>query len=588
VRADEIVRMPTDLVDAAGATAADRPLVYQMSRSRTVVIPPRFSQDELAMVRRFRVPDARSFGVRGSARLATDAPDDVLDTQLGIPDAAAGGITVTASQHLPGDVAARGSAAFDGDPTTAWSTAFGAPMGQWVDVVTPQPVTFDHLNLQLVADGKHSVPTQLRIDAGGESRTVDLPAVTDGKPGDAPVDVPVTFAPLSGDDVRVTVTGVREVSTLDYHERQPSAMPVAIAEVGMPGVQRAAMPTTLPAVCQDELLTLDGTPVPVTLAGSTADAVAGRALDLAPCRATAAAGGVDLDRGDHVVRSAPGRRSGVDVDGLVLGSDAGGTTMRLGERGALPTSVTQVATAAGAQPRVEVTSKGSTKIDLTVRGARKGTPFWLVLGQSDNAGWEATVDGTNIGGSTLVDGYANGWPVRPPSSSFHVTLTWTPQQKVWIALAVSALALVLCVVLALRRRRAPTPDDGGDEVLAFGSPLVATGDRPGVARILMGALAVVVIGALLSDWWVGLVAGGLVAVVAWWPRARVLITLGAPLALGACALYVIVQQHRYGYPSDLDWPPQFTRINEIAWLAVILLLADVVVERVRRRAPADP
>jgi uncharacterized membrane protein len=288
------------------------------------------------------------------------------------------------------------------------------------------------------------------------------------------------------------------------------------------------------------------------------------------------------------VRSAPGRRSGVDVDGLVLGSDARGTTMRLGERGELPTSVTQVATAAGAQPRVEVTGKGSTKIDLTVSGARKGTPFWLVLGQSDNAGWEATVDGTNIGGSTLVDGYANGWQVRPQSSSFHVTLKWTPQQKVWIALAVSALALVLCIVLALRRRRTPMPDDDHDDALSFGNPLVATGDRPGVARILVGAVAVAVIGALLSDWWVGLVAGALVAVVAWWPRARVLITLGAPLALGACALYVIVQQHRYGYPSDLDWPPQFTRINEIAWLAVILLLADVVVERVRRRAPADP
>jgi uncharacterized membrane protein len=209
-----------------------------------------------------------------------------------------------------------------------------------------------------------------------------------------------------------------------------------------------------------------------------------------------------------------------------------------------------------------------------------------VLGQSDNAGWEATVDGTNIGGSTLVDGYANGGLVSPPSGSFHVTLTWTPQQKVWIALAVSAVALVLCLVLALRRRRSSVaPDD--DEAPAFGNPLVASGDRPGVGRVLVGAVAVAVIGALLSAWWVGLVAGVLVAVVARWPRARVLITLGAPLALGACALYVIVQQHRYGYPSDLDWPPQFTRINEIAWLAVILLLADVVVERVRRRASAD-
>jgi hypothetical protein len=238
---------------------------------------------------------------------------------------------------------------------------------------------------------------------------------------------------------------------------------------------------------------------------------------------------------------------------------------------------------------VKVTSKGSTKIDLTVSGARKGTPFWLVLGQSDNAGWEATVDGTNVGGSTLVDGYANGWLVDPPSGSFGVTLKWKPQEKVWIALAVSAVALVLCLVLALRRRRLPTPPKDDDEdALAFENPLVATGTRAGVGRVVVGALAVAVIGALLSAWWVGLVAGALVAIVARWPKARLLISLGAPLALGACALYVIVQQHRYGYPSDLDWPPQFTRINEVAWLSMILLLADVVVARVRRsdRAPA--
>jgi hypothetical protein len=447
-------------------------------------------------------------------------------------------------------------------------------------------VTFDHLDLRLVADGRHSVPTQLRVDAGGESRTVEVPAVTDGRPGDAPVDVSVTFPPLTGDDIRITVTGAREVSTLDYHERQPSTMPVAIAEVGMAGVQRAAMPKTLPTVCRDDLLTVDGVAVPVTLDGSTVDALAGRALDLAPCRATAAAGGLELERGDHLARSAAGRRTGVDVDGLVLGSDAGGTTMRLGERGRLPASVTRVAPSPGAQPRVHVTDKGSSTIDLTVRGARKGTPFWLVLGQSDNAGWEATVDGDNIGGSTLVDGYANGWLVSPPSGSFHATLRWTPQTKVWIALAVSAIALVLCVVLAFALRRRRTQDTSGDDadVPAFENPLVAPGDRPGVGRVVVGGVAVAVIGAILSAWWVGLVAGALVAVVARWPRARLLITLGAPLALAACALYVIVQQRRYGYPSDLDWPPQFTRINEVAWLSLILLLADVVVERVRPRA----
>ncbi len=46
----------------------------------------------------------------------------------------------------------------------------------------------------------------------------------------------------------------------------------------------------------------------------------------------------------------------------------------------------------------------------------------------------------------------------------------------------------------------------------------------------------------------------------------------------------MVQQYRYDYPPDLDWPGHFQRINNLAWLAVILLLADVVVEALRRRA----
>jgi hypothetical protein len=586
VRADEIVRMPTDLVDASSATIASRPLVYSMSRSRSVAIPPRETQDEIALVRRFRVPDQRTFGVRGSARLTTNAPDQTVDAILGVADASKGGITVASSQRLPGDIATRGSSAFDDDASTVWSSAFGAPVGQWLDVTTPAPVTFDHLDLQVVADGKHSVPTQLTIDAGGESRTVDLPAITDGEDGAAPVRVPVSFAPLTGSDVRVTVSGAREVSTLDYHERQPIAMPVAIAEVGLPGVHRAPVPTELPSACRTDLLRLDGAPLPVSVSGSTADAVAGRPLDLAPCEPPATSG-VVLGRGDHLVRSAPGTRSGIDVDGLVWGSEADGSSMALGPLGELPRSVTHVASAAGAQPRVKVEALGSTKIELRVTGARRGTPFWLVFGESQNAGWKASVAGDDIGGSTLVDGFANGWRIDPKSGAFDVTLTWTPQRVVWVALAISAVALLGCLVLALWRRvRAPSskPDAAPPR---FENPLVAPGHRPHAGAVVAGALGVGIVGALVASWWVGAVAGALVALVALVPRTRFLVTLGAPAALGAYALYVLVQQHRYDYGSNLDWPQQFASVRELAWLAVLLLLADVVIEWIRWRAPTD-
>ncbi len=104
----------------------------------------------------------------------------------------------------------------------------------------------------------------------------------------------------------------------------------------------------------------------------------------------------------------------------------------------------------------------------------------------------------------------------------------------------------------------------------------------------MGALGVGVVGAVVASWWVGLVAGALVALVSCIPRLRFLIVFGAPLALATCAAYVVVQQYRYHYVPDLDWPGRFERINDLAWLAVILLLADVVVAFVRRRSLSRP
>ena len=44
-----------------------------------------------------------------------------------------------------------------------WSPGFGPQVGEWIQVHVPRPITFDHLNLQVVADGHHSVPTSLTI-----------------------------------------------------------------------------------------------------------------------------------------------------------------------------------------------------------------------------------------------------------------------------------------------------------------------------------------------------------------------------------------------------------------------------------------
>jgi hypothetical protein len=574
-------------------------------------------------VRKFNVPNARTFSLRGSARLDTSVADPLIDSLLGVPGVAAGGITVTSSQRLPGSVSARGSSAFDGDPTTAWTTGFEHTVGaQWLDVATSKPVTFDHLDLQVVADGRHSVPTQIRIDAGGASRVVNLPPVQDRPGENAVASAPVHFEPLSGNDVRITITDTRRVITTEYYENQPIEQPVAIADVGLPGVQRAALPQQLPASCRTDLLSIDGSPVGVRLSGTTADASALHPIDVSlcdPANPNGPAPIINLGSGDHVVRSVPGTATGINVDGLVLGSDAGGGAMTLGPRGALPTSsvATPGAGMGGSQrvadrilsstPRLRLTKNGRTDLRVHVDGATPGTPFWLVLGESVNAGWKATVPGAGTTGSTLADGYANGWLVNPRSATFDVALHWTPQRRVWASLLLSGPVLLLCTALVVggvivaRRRTCPavgTVDAGHadiddhadlDGVPSLINPFSAGGLRAPTTVVVVAALVTAALGLVLAQWWIGLAAGALVAAVALRPRLRPLLTFTAPAALGFVALYMMADQYRHHWVSDLAWPARFTGLSQLAWLAVILVTGDAIVEMIsaRRRARDD-
>jgi hypothetical protein len=373
-------------------------------------------------------------------------------------------------------------------------------------------------------------------------------------------------------------------------------MPAAIAEVGIPGVQRDPLPATFSSSCRDDLLSIDGEPLSVRLVGDTATAQSGAAIDVQPCD-----GPIALDAGDHVVRSEAGRATGVDVDGLVLGSDARGQALTLGPGGSLARAIQPPERLVSETPAVRVVHDGRTKKEIEVRGARPGTPFWLVLGQSNNAGWKATVDGSDAsirpggdgdgdgGTSSLVDGYANGWLVTPTTGSFRMTLEWEPQQTVWVALAISAATLVLCVVLACWRRRRThgvAPDDGGadgDSPPVLAGPLAATGSNPTPRVAIATTIGAGLVAAFVARWWVGVVVAICVLAVLLRPRLRFVLTLGAPACIAITAAYVIVQQYRYRYPYGYFWVEKFGAVANVVWLGVLLLAADAVVELVRNR-----
>jgi hypothetical protein len=597
VHVEEITRMPVDLTAAVGRDSLAHRLVFSMNRSRTILVPPRYSEDERSLTRAFDVPAARDFSLAGTARLSTAAPDELVDQLLGVPNVGAGGITARSSARLPGDLQARASSAVDGDPSTAWTTPFGNPVGQWVEVETPGPVTFDHLDLQVVADGRHSVPTRVRIDADGESRTVELPAVADRSGENTTVPVPVQFAPVTAKTVRVTIEAVRPVTTPEYYSNTPIVTPVALAELGIPGVQRPPPARTVPAICRDDLLTVDGAPVPVRMTGPVADAVAVRPLAAERCdpaSGAASSAPLHLDRGQHVLRSALGVDTGIDLDGMVLGSEAGGAPLALGERGVVP----PVAQPRANPPKVEVVSSGRTNMKVRVTGADR--PFWLVLGESHNRGWTASVDGHDVGTGRLVNGYANGWLVDPKGTgTLDVSLTWTPQRTVWIAIALSGLTMLLCSALALglwsRRRRAaltaPSMTAGVDAPPAFRSPFATAGARPRGPVVAATALGAGLVAAALVKPLPGVLVGLLVLAALVRPRWRVALAIGAPAALGLAGLYVVVEQTIHKYPSVFEWPTFFDRVHLLGWFAVAFLASDALVEVVRtrgRRAPDPP
>ena len=88
-------------------------------------------------------------------------------------------------------------------------------------------VSFDHLNLKVIVDGRHSVPTEIRIttNTGGDD-LVPLPAIGDLKAPNAVVSVPVSFPRLSGKTIRFTIEAVRQVRTINWYTEKPIVTPV--------------------------------------------------------------------------------------------------------------------------------------------------------------------------------------------------------------------------------------------------------------------------------------------------------------------------------------------------------------------------
>ena len=575
VTMEEQIVVPRDLLATLGTSSSASPLSVVLTRLRADAGEPFRADPEPRLVRVLTLPTARSFSLRGEARVESRADGAVIDRILGRPGAGAGFATASGTDFLAGSIAHRPSSAIDGDLATYWSPNLGDQNGRTFHVALASRATVDRLALAVVADGRHSVPTQLTLTTDeGTSVVVDLPPVVDGTEPDHVVRVDLPVPSFSTSGFRVTVRRVRDVTSIEYFSGEPSPLPVGIAELGLGDASRTAAPlvTDVPNDCRTDLLTIDGAPVGVRITGTTAAATRGEALGVALC----GAGPLALGAGEHVLRSANGIDTGFALDRIVLDSGAvrsGAPATRL----------------AGPAPAVGITGQSHNRYVAEVRGATE--PFWLVLHESLSEGWHATVDGRDLGAPTMVDGYANGWLIDPRTTGadFTVTMRWTPQGIVWIAIVASGIALLALVAAALvlwwrdrhGGRAAPFGVDGetSPELLALASPIGAASRTV----VLRDAIVAGVLGGALGGATVGVGALILVALGSSSARGRLVLRLAPVAAFGFTMFWYVAKQWRNRYPMGVEWPDSFARTHAVVLTAMVVLVAETVLRHRDRR-----
>ena len=622
----QVIQMPTQMLSSLGASSAADRLSVVMTRQRTSQYPPR-SDPETTISRTFTLPTSRTFTLAGSASLSALIPDDEVDRLVGRATTPSSTVRdAYSSGRLPGDVQATASATVDGNPATAWQPGLGsaAQVGSTLTYDLAKPQTLTTLNMQVIADGRHSVPTSMTIASGGQTRSVTLPPIADGTVPGAVTTVPVTFPALTGSHFVVTFTGVRPEYAANYYSAGPLELPLGIAEIGIPGVRRNPTPATLPGNCVSNLLTIDGQPISVAVVGSTQQALGGGEEQLVPCGPDAK--GITLGAGPHVVETVPGHGppcanapatcTGWNIDQLALDSAPGGGA----GSAAYPTTAGTpllAATQPGPAPKLATTSVHIDSHGADVTGATQ--PFELVLGQSVNKGFKAVATpgagapagshSVDLGTSQLVDGFANGWPVTAADlhslggSSFTVQIVWTPQRKIWAALAISAATLLLCLALGFlplrsrrwvrahlpRRLRGPAGPEPPERpavpfdaaVLAFpGAPAPKEQRQRGWLRFPRALVIGAVCGAaalLVTPPRAGLVVAVAVVLGLLIPWARVVASVTGIACIVAGSINVVQGQNVHHYLSGSNWDASFINAGNLIWLGAVLLLADGVI-----------
>ena len=553
----EVIRTPRALVDALGSELDRHALSVVLTRQRSNPREPVRDDPEPAMTRAVPLPDNRTFVVSGTGRLSARSDATLIDELVGWTVGLDGvGLAVRSSVRLPGDLPSRPSAALDGDPASAWTGDFGVQTGQWIEVERDELIDESTITIDVVVDRIHSVPEVVRLFIDGVDRgpfNTGLGLENRDPDTTRRIEIPL---PAAGRVVRLMIEAVAERTTLDWYSNEPTVMPVSIAEIGLgPGVRFGPL-SPIDTGCRDDLLSIDGSPARVAVSGAAADALARRELQVTGCEP------VDVIGGEALIVTSDGRSTGIDIDQLVLRSKR------------------PVGRVAPARP-VETVRHSDVRLTVDVPAADHDR--WLVLGQSDNAGWRATVDGRDLGDAIVVDGFANAWLV-PAGEVWVVDLEWMPQRLVDKAVAISGLMLLVTLGLVWRGRRDDQPLPAAprgepDEPQLGHLPFFRRRGPLLSARVtaLVGVLATAFVALNLPQWLLlAPLLGSAVAIASRHARLAGTLPLGAAFSLGMAALYVMAEQIKLRHPSDFVWPQQFDEVHILGVIAILMLAGEYI------------
>ena len=568
----ESLRLPTDLAKKVSTSAINHPMIISLNR---MTLPYHGLNRLVTLV------NGRSFSGSGLLRLNTQASDSAINALLQRTGSATqptnAGVAVTgtnSTSRLSSSVNAGSWSAVDGNANTAWVPESSLAAGQSMTVNLASPITVDHLNLDLINDYHHSLPSEISLSNGLQTVTVSMPQIPppasqlSGSTSAITVPLPTQ---LTGTAFTFTVTKKVAPKVVDFSMFGPASLPFGIAELGLPGTTAPPTPSTITIPCRTDLLTVNGVAVPITASGSVAALTSSAGIRYSTCKPTPFATGVNS------ILGARSTEVPLTVDFAAFGSAAGGGPMAFA-------GTSLQATDAPAASNLSLHHVKRTLTTGTLIGT--GEPGTLVFGQSLSEGWRLSIDGVILKpGPRLVDGFANGWDLPPLAlgTRHEVRLEWMPQRTIDFALYASffGFACVLGLIILPRRRRGSAGQDWPEPpVLLNRTTSLSAIGRPSVIAI-SGA---VLIATLITAWWAIFPLTFAAVLLLRLRKGRFIIAAAAAIALFIALASATFQAH--AWPWNILWPQHFGLANGAVWCALALVFIDATIEHSALRSPA--